>query len=92
MPSFGEEKILESQGYRYVAGVDEAGRGALAGPVVAAAVILPANQELSFISQVRDSKKLSPQKRPRSCLLLALVARLFPKPELRPRPPLGTSG
>lgn len=63
MPSFGEEKILESQGYRYIAGVDEAGRGALAGPVVAAAVILPSNQKLPFISQVRDSKKLTPLKR-----------------------------
>ncbi|MBN2076703.1 MAG: ribonuclease HII [Dehalococcoidales bacterium] len=63
MPSFGEEKILKAQGYRYIAGVDEAGRGALAGPVVAAAVILPMNKDLPFISQVRDSKKLTPLKR-----------------------------
>jgi ribonuclease HII len=63
MPSFGEEKILEAQGYRYIAGVDEAGRGALAGPVVAAAVILPLNKNLPFIYQVRDSKKLTPRKR-----------------------------
>lgn len=63
MPSFGEEKILEAQGYRFIAGVDEAGRGALAGPVVAAAVILPLSQNLPFISQVRDSKKLTPLKR-----------------------------
>lgn len=63
MPSFGEEKILEAQGYRYIAGVDEAGRGALAGPVVAAAVILPSNKYLPFISQVRDSKKLTPLQR-----------------------------
>jgi ribonuclease HII len=63
MPSFGEEKILEAQGYRYIAGIDEAGRGALAGPVVAAAVILPANKSLPFITQVRDSKKLTPLKR-----------------------------
>ena len=63
MPSFGEEKTLETQGYRYIAGVDEAGRGALAGPVVAAAVILPLNTNLPFIYQVRDSKKLTPRKR-----------------------------
>ena len=63
MPSFGEEKILEAQGYRYIAGIDEAGRGALAGPVVAAAVILPMNKNLPFITQVRDSKKLTPLKR-----------------------------
>jgi ribonuclease HII len=63
MPSFGEEKILEAQGYRYIAGVDEVGRGALAGPVVAAAVVLPMNKDLPFISQVRDSKKLTPLKR-----------------------------
>jgi ribonuclease HII len=63
MPSFGEEKILEAQGYRYIAGIDEAGRGALAGPVVAAAVILPTNKSLPFITQVRDSKKLTPLKR-----------------------------
>ena len=43
------------QGYCAVAGVDEAGRGALAGPVVAAAVILPADSELPG---VRDSKRL----------------------------------
>ncbi len=63
MPSFDEEKILEAQGYRYIAGVDEAGRGALAGPVVAAAVVLPLSRNLPFIDQVRDSKKLTPLKR-----------------------------
>jgi ribonuclease HII len=63
MPSFCEEKILEAQGYRIVAGVDEAGRGALAGPVVAGAVVLPLNKDLPFINQVRDSKKLTPVKR-----------------------------
>jgi ribonuclease HII len=63
MPSFGEEKILKAQGYHHIAGVDEAGRGALAGPVVAAAVILPTDTNLPFINQVRDSKKLTPLKR-----------------------------
>ncbi len=65
MPSFGEEETLQEQGYRYIAGVDEAGRGALAGPVVAAAVILPLNKSLPFIGKVRDSKKLTPLMRER---------------------------
>jgi len=47
-------------GYKMIAGIDEAGRGPLAGPVVAAAVILP---EGVFIEDLNDSKKLSPQKR-----------------------------
>jgi ribonuclease HII len=63
MPSFSEERLLEAQGYRYIAGVDEAGRGALAGPVVAAAVILPLRKKIPFINAVRDSKKLTPLKR-----------------------------
>lgn len=54
------EKDLKQKGYSYIAGVDEAGRGPLAGPVYAAAVILPDNAELSGIN---DSKKLSPKKR-----------------------------
>lgn len=63
MPSFIEEEKLAVQGYRLVAGVDEAGRGALAGPVVAAAVILPSNIEVASLAEVRDSKLLSPAKR-----------------------------
>jgi len=49
-----------SNGYQLIAGIDEAGRGPLAGPVVAAAVILPVGL---FITGVDDSKKLSPDKR-----------------------------
>ena len=49
------ERALWQQGYSHVAGVDEAGRGALAGPVVAAAVILPAHL---MLNEVDDSKKL----------------------------------
>ncbi|MHB9155454.1 MAG: ribonuclease HII, partial [Endomicrobiales bacterium] len=48
------------RGYRVIAGVDEAGRGPWAGPVVAAAVILP---ESSSLPGLNDSKKLSPKKR-----------------------------
>ena len=57
-----EQKSLDWDLPGLVAGVDEAGRGPLAGPVFAAAVIL---DELSPISGLADSKKLSPQKRER---------------------------
>lgn len=53
-----ERHLRES--HRYIAGVDEVGRGPMAGPVVAAAVILPAYPEIPGID---DSKKLSPKKR-----------------------------
>jgi ribonuclease HII len=56
----GPEEELRALGYRLIAGVDEAGRGALAGPVFAAAVILPPE----FTStEIKDSKLLSPKKR-----------------------------
>lgn len=54
------ERKLYSKGIQYVAGVDEVGRGPLAGPVVAAAVILPADFDLLYVD---DSKKLSEKKR-----------------------------
>lgn len=54
------EKVFWHQGMNLVAGVDEVGRGPLAGPVVAAAVVFP--QDIS-LDQVTDSKKLTPQKR-----------------------------
>jgi len=56
------EKQLQSQGYIRIVGVDEAGRGPLAGPVVAAAVILRNHQD-SWIEQLNDSKKLTEAKR-----------------------------
>jgi ribonuclease HII len=62
-PTFIEEELLEAQGYRLIAGIDEAGRGALAGPVVAAAVILPSRLKTSWVSQVNDSKLLNPPSR-----------------------------
>ncbi len=62
-PSFEEEKRLWQQGYRLVAGVDEVGRGPLAGPVVAAAVILPPWGQASWLSEVNDSKRLASRKR-----------------------------
>ena len=54
------EKLLWSSGYKYVAGCDEAGRGPLFGPVVAAAVILPKDFVLEGLN---DSKKLTEKKR-----------------------------
>lgn len=61
-PDFGEERILWSRGYRHVAGIDEVGRGCLAGPVTAAAVILPPDW---LPRGLRDSKLLKPEERRR---------------------------
>ena len=54
------EKELYQMGYKFICGTDEAGRGPLVGPVVAAAVILPMNYHLEGLT---DSKKLSEKKR-----------------------------
>ncbi len=54
------ERLIYRQGIKYIAGIDEAGRGCLAGPVVAAAVILP--RDWTF-SEVNDSKQLTAAKR-----------------------------
>ena len=54
------EERLRARGARHIAGVDEAGRGPLAGPVVAAAVVLPEKPDLPGVN---DSKALSPQRR-----------------------------
>jgi len=62
-PSFFEENILGELGYKFIAGIDEAGRGPLAGPVVAAAVILPPNLKADWLDQVNDSKKLTETRR-----------------------------
>ncbi len=59
---FSLERRLIKDGFRYIAGIDEVGRGALAGPVVAAAVIL-SDKSKKLIGRVRDSKKLTPEKR-----------------------------
>lgn len=58
VPTRKEEKALFLQGYEMVAGVDEVGRGSLAGPVVAAAVILPYRLNAPWVKEVRDSKML----------------------------------
>jgi ribonuclease HII len=62
-PSFKEESAIREQGYSLIAGIDEVGRGALMGPVMAAAVVLPVNVKGRWKSRVRDSKQLSPKER-----------------------------
>jgi len=62
-PNLDEEDKLKSQGYKLIAGIDEVGRGALAGPVVASAVILPHPADLPWLGLVRDSKELTSGKR-----------------------------
>ncbi|MBQ8741394.1 MAG: ribonuclease HII [Clostridia bacterium] len=60
MPDFSYENQAVNNGYKFVCGVDEAGRGPLAGPVCAAAVILPKDCEIEGLN---DSKKISEKKR-----------------------------
>ena len=60
MPDYSYEKAAETSGFKLICGVDEAGRGPLAGPVCAAAVILPDGLEIEGLN---DSKKLSEKKR-----------------------------
>ncbi len=62
MPNYEIEQALMADGYRAICGVDEAGRGPLCGPVVAAACILPDGLD---IPELNDSKKLTPKKRDR---------------------------
>lgn len=72
-----KEIALLKQGYCCIAGLDEAGRGAWAGPVVAAAVILPINQPdlATQLTGLRDSKKLTPSQRERLFDIIQEVAR-----------------
>jgi len=60
-PTLEFEQNLWNDGFTRIAGIDEAGRGAWAGPVAAAAVILPANPSLTYtLNRVRDSKLMTP--------------------------------
>lgn len=60
-PDIKKEQELWDRGYRFVVGVDEAGRGPLAGPVVAAAVLI--EREDQVVGTVRDSKKMTQKQR-----------------------------
>lgn len=61
-PNFTEEKKLWEQGFNFVVGLDEAGRGPLAGPVVAAAVLVKKNAKIN-LKGIKDSKKLTEKQR-----------------------------
>ena len=58
-----EELVLYRKGYQFIGGVDEVGRGSIAGPVVAAIVILPKKLKVSWQSLINDSKQLTPIER-----------------------------
>jgi ribonuclease HII len=74
-PDLTFEKNLWSC-YKYIAGLDEAGRGALAGPVCVGAVILPDDEPLlaSTLAGARDSKQLTPRQRERLAIQIKAVA------------------
>jgi len=79
LPDFLTEEKFFKQGYRTIVGVDEAGRGALFGPVVASAVVMPLSarrRDLSEeIREIDDSKVLAPQKRTRLAGIILKEAR-----------------
>jgi ribonuclease HII len=63
-PTFSEERKLRRKGYRVIVGIDEAGRGPLAGPVVAAAIYVDPDFKIKDPKlTIRDSKKLTPKQR-----------------------------
>lgn len=62
-PTFRAERKLWTQGIDFIAGIDEVGRGPLAGPVAAGAVILPKGARFRWLTRVRDSKMLTPDAR-----------------------------
>ncbi len=62
-PTYDQEAALLEDGYAVIAGVDEAGRGSLAGPVVAGAVVLPLHPKGDWTAGIRDSKRLTPRQR-----------------------------
>jgi len=75
-PDLGFELALWQQGFKLVAGIDEAGRGALAGPVAVGAVILPADLTdlVGKLPGVRDSKQLTPQERENATVVIKQIA------------------
>ena len=62
-PDDAHEHRLEDSGFRFVAGIDEVGRGPLAGPVTAAAVVMPREIPEAWFGLIRDSKQMSPAQR-----------------------------
>lgn len=66
-PSFDFEKKFWAGGIKHVIGIDEVGRGAFAGPIVAAAVAYPPNFDIRILKGVNDSKLLSYRQREKYC-------------------------
>jgi ribonuclease HII len=76
-PDLRFEKELWGEGFHVIAGLDEAGRGAWAGPVYAGVVVLPKDERIcELLSGVRDSKQMSPKERARweGCIKSASIA------------------
>lgn len=74
MPDLSLEIALQARGFQQIAGIDEAGRGPLAGPVTAAAVVLPPGFDCPGLD---DSKKISPSKREELYLILTSDPRIL---------------
>lgn len=75
IPGLHLEQALWQQGINHIGGIDEAGRGAWAGPVAAAAVILPNDPQIGLtLRGVRDSKQMTPRQRERWVLTIQSVA------------------
>lgn len=74
-PGLGIEQSLWQQGLKFIGGMDEAGRGAWAGPVMAALVVLPADPRIGLtLAGVRDSKRMTALQRARAALAIKSVA------------------
>ena len=76
-PTFKFESEYRDAGFRAIAGIDEAGRGALAGPVVAAAVVLPVNVPHEIVESINDSKQLTAKQRVESYEMIRDVSVSF---------------
>ena len=74
VPTYDEERILFDQGYSLVAGMDEVGRGPLAGPVVAGLAILPSDPQGEWVDLIRDSKQLTALQREEAAAALQTQA------------------
>ena len=74
MPGLRLEQTLWQSGIKYIGGMDEAGRGAWAGPIMAGAVILPNDPRIRLtLAGVRDSKQMTPRQRERWALVIKSV-------------------
>ena len=73
-PDAEHELRLSALGFRYIAGIDEVGRGPLAGPVTAAAVVMPEEIPETWFGLIRDSKQVSAERREFACEQIYLHA------------------